>query len=201
MEFEKLYSNQFKDIEKYGKNFTRSPKILIPCHSAIAKIVEENTNFHTALEYEFKSDFGNKKIDIAILDNNNNLVGAIMFKAIRSNYNKNHNNYKETMLGESLIITSKNIPVYQLTILPTNPIKGDSIEKIDIKKDKEYNALIDKSPLGSLLKIGRYYFDIDYTTNTAKYSNRKIKGSLTTVTDGIKEFCEEVKMSYANRQN
>lgn len=199
MEFEILYSNQFKDIEKYGKSYTRSPKILAPCHNAIARIVEENTNFHTELEYKFKSDFGNKKIDIAIIDDKKTLVGAIMFKAIRSNYNKNHNNYKETMLGESLIIISKNIPVYQLTILPTNPINGDSIEEIDIKKDNEYNSLIDKSPLGNLLKIGRYYFDIDYTTNTAKYSNRKINGSLTTVTDGIKEFCKEVELNYVNR--
>ena len=42
-----------------------------------------------------------------------------MFKAIRSEYNKNANNYYENMKGESSLFIDNNIPVYQIIFIPT----------------------------------------------------------------------------------
>ena len=53
------------------------------------------------------------------VDENNNLKAAIMFKSIKSEYNKNANNYYENMKGESSLFIDNNIPVYQIIFIPT----------------------------------------------------------------------------------
>ena len=42
-----------------------------------------------------------------------------MFKSIKSEYNKNANNYYKNMKGESSLFIDNNIPVYQIIFIPT----------------------------------------------------------------------------------
>ena len=116
------YVEQIKTADTVA-NSTRSNKILIPMHKAIADFIDANSNYHTQSlpdsEYEVNFSYGSKKIDIAILDDAGNLKGAILFKGIRSEYNKNANNYYEQMKGESSLFIDNNIPVYQIILIPT----------------------------------------------------------------------------------
>ena len=95
MEFQQLFADQFKAVaeKKYGSSTTRSSKLLEPIHSKIAELVEKegfSTRSLCNSEYEFIGAYGSKKVDIAIF-NGDKFVGAINFKGIRSEYNKNAN--------------------------------------------------------------------------------------------------------------
>ena len=199
MIFEKLFADQIK-IAETVENSTRSNTILFPIHGEIAKIVEANSSYKAISlpqkEYEYDGPIGTKKVDIAILSNNK-LVGAIMFKGIRSEYNKNANNYKENMLGESLNFTMNNIPIYQVIFIPTKVrhknSKREYVFETPTKKSYiNYTNIVDLCPLSDLLKLGVYYFDVDYNTYTAKYSSKKVNGVEDTLTQGIINFCKEI---------
>lgn len=122
MIFPELFAEQLR-IVKNNPNATRSNKILIPLHSTIAKIIAEHTTYRVVSlpekEFKFKSKIGSKDVDIAIIDEQNNLKAAIMFKSIKSEYNKNANNYYKNMKGESSLFIDNNIPVYQIIFIPT----------------------------------------------------------------------------------
>lgn len=130
-------------------------------------------------EFEFKSIFGNKKIDIAIIDEKNVLKGAIMFKGIRSEYNKNANNYYENMKGESSLFIENNIPVYQVIFIPTQIKHGDGFEVPTQQSYLNYYNFINyHSSYWNKLKLGVFYFDITYKDSRymASYSNKTIFG-------------------------
>ena len=121
--FTTLYANQFKEISK-NPNATRSSKLITPIHAAIGDFIRENSNFDVITlplsEYNFVSSLGTKKVDIAILDKTTKkLLGAVMFKGIRQEYNKNANNYYESMKGESSLFIEAGIPVFQIVFIPT----------------------------------------------------------------------------------
>ena len=101
MIFPDLFANQLREVDA-NPNATRSNKILFPLHSAIAKIVSQHTHYNVMSlpekEYHFVSDIGSKNVDIAVVDENNNLKAAIMFKSIKSEYNKNANNMIEMLI-------------------------------------------------------------------------------------------------------
>ena len=202
MIFQSLYSNQFKSIAKNPTN-TRSSKIILPTHQAIANIVKSNTAYNVISlpdkEYNFTSDLGNKKVDIAIVDDDNQLRGAIMFKAIRREYNKNSNNYYENMKGESSLFLDNNIPVYQIICIPT-------LIQIDIKHGKisyevptkesysRYcNFIANHMSYWDKLKLGVYYFDVNYDDDfTTVYSSKIVPGVEPTITEGIINFTKEI---------
>lgn len=201
MIFNELFSNQFKEVEK-NQYATRSNKILIPIHSAIAEIIAEHTSYKVislpSSEYEFKNEFGTKKVDIAIIDNENNLKAAIMFKGIRSEYNKNANNYYENMKGESSLFIDSNIPIYQIIFIPTqvkHKKNNECVLEIPTEKSfNNYNNFINHhTPYWNKLKLGVFYFDIDYENNyKTVYSSKKMPGVEDTLTEGLINFIKGV---------
>lgn len=197
MIFPDLFADQFRLIDK-NSNATRSNRILIPIHSEIAKIVAENTDYKVISlpdrEYQFVSDIGSKRVDIAIVDKDNNLKGAILFKAIRSEYNKNANNYYENMKGESSLFIDNNIPVYQIIFIPTYIKHGPGFEVPTEKSYSNYcNFIKSHNPYWNRLKLGVFYFDIDYENDyEIFYSDKVVPGVEDTLTEGLINFLKEV---------
>jgi hypothetical protein len=202
MIFPDLFADQFRKIES-GSISTRSNKILFPLHSAIANIVAQHTEYKVISlpekEYHFISKTGDKYVDIAIVDEKNNLKGAIMFKAVRSEYNKNANNYYEGMRGESSLFIENDIPVYQIIFIPTK-VRHKSKDKVifETPTEKSYkhycNFINEHSSYWNNLKLGVYYFDIDYKNNyKASYSNQVCPRVESTLTEGLINFMKEVK--------
>ena len=195
--FSKLYANQFAEITK-NPNATRSPYLIGPMHDAIAKFVENNSDFSTISfpksEYEFITSQGTKKVDVAIFNKKNELVGAIMFKGIRSEYNKNANNYYEQMKGESSLFLEANIPVFQIVFIPTQIKHKDykgraSFETPTEKSFNNYENFINgKSKYWEKLKLSVYYFDVDYTSFNASYSSKRISNVEETLEEGLINF-------------
>ena len=201
MEFTTLFAERLKGVCTIP-NYTRHNNNLLPFHKAIAAVIEANSNFHTQTmetsEYEYTNELGSKKIDIAILDENNELKGAILFKSYCSSYNKNANNYYENMKGESSLFIDGNIPIYQIALIPT-VIKNTSLragwETPSLNSINHYSAFINhKSEYWNLLTFHPFYFDVDYDNWTCKYSESTyIDGVPNTVTEGIVEFVNKIQ--------
>lgn len=202
MIFPELFGKQIHDTE-LGLISTRSNKILFPIHSTIAKIVKECTNYEVLSlpekEFTFEGKYGTKNVDIAIIDpKSKNLKGAIMFKGIRSEYNKNANNFYENMKGESSLFLDCNIPVYQIIFIPTKVRhKKSNGEKVfETPTEKSYNNycnfIAEKPAYWEKLKLGVYYFDVEYVNNYVTcYSDKVVPGVESTLTEGIKNFIKE----------
>lgn len=198
-----LYVEQIKTADTIA-NSTRSNKILVPMHKAIADFITSNSNYHTQAlpdpEYEVNFAYGSKKVDIAIFDKEGNLKGVILFKGIRSEYNKNANNYYEQMKGESSLFIDNDIPVYQIILIPTkvHHKKSNGDRGFEVPTDKSfnnYNNFINNKPAyWNLLKLGVFYFDIDYTNYTIEYSKDKvINGMESTIEAGLLNFIKMVE--------
>lgn len=201
MQYLKLFSEQFEKVEK-NPNITRSSNLLLPMHSAIAEQIEKYGYMTRSLknkEYTYVGPYGNKKLDIAIFKNNK-LIAAIMFKGIRSEYNKNSNNYFENMRGESQLLIDGQIPVYQVIFIPTQvkhkKTNGEIIlEKPTLESTNNYSNYINSHYKPSKLKLGVYYIDIDYKNYTAQYSSRLIPSVESTLTEGINNFIKDVDIN------
>ena len=202
MIFAKLFSEQFFMVDK-NPSITRSNKILIPIHSEIKNFLKTLTKDDIIAlpdkEYCFDSEIGSKKVDIAIVNKNNELKAAILFKAIRSEYNKNANNYYENMKGESSLFIDNGIPIYQIIFIPTKVrhknSKGEKVFEIPTSKsfNNYYNFNKNHSNYWDTLKLGVYYFDIDYENYSGTYSkDKRIPNVENTLTEGLKNFIQEV---------
>lgn len=189
MEFSQLFANQFKDIaeKKYGPATTRSSKLLEPIHSKIADIVEAQGYSTRSLrnsEYEFVGAYGSKKVDIAIFDGDK-FIGAINFKGIRSEYNKNANNFYENMKGESDLFVNAGIPIMQVIFIPTKihhkKRNGEIVFETPTQKSRDNykNFLTHKSSYWDLLTFIPYYFEVDYDNFIIKYCEDNISPCLT----------------------
>lgn len=190
--FPQLLADQFAYIKIHGPNSTRSKAIIEPTHKEIANIIQDNlpAGYSIALEKEFIGLYGSKKIDIAIIKDNK-IIAAIFFKAMRANYNKNANNRFDEMRGESDLFLDSNIPVYQIAFIPTVIKKDNSWENPTEKSFNNYCNFIKQlsSPRWKNLKVGTYYFDVDYVNFTAKYSSEKIIPEIEpTLTEGLINF-------------
>ena len=184
------------------KNYTRSATSLLDIHSAIADYIKEHSSYTIqdmrTHEYVFTNSkgMGNKKVDIALL-NNNELKGAILFKGVCKDYNKNANNYYENMKGESSLFIEDNIPVYQMMWLPSYlPNSGTTgWEAPAANHIKNYDCfIINKSSYWDPLQIDIFFFDIDYQNNyQINYSNKlKLKNGNSTIEEGLDKFIQEV---------
>lgn len=203
MIFPELFANQIREVEA-NPNATRSNKILIPIHSAIAAIVAQHTDYEVISlpegEYHFESEFGTKNIDIAIVDSaTNQLKGAIMFKAIRSEYNKNANNYYENMKGESSLFIDNGIPVYQIIFIPTSvrhkKSNGDRVFETPTERSYQNycNFTNRHTPYWNGLKLGVFYFDVDYEYDYETfYSGKVVPGMEDTLTEGLINFMKGI---------
>jgi hypothetical protein len=200
MEYLQLFADQFAKI-KVDPNATRSSALLVPMHSAIADQVEKHgfkTKSLRNKEYNFVGPYGEKQLDVAIFDNNK-LIGAIMFKGIRSEYNKNRNNYFENMRGESQLLIDGNIPVYQIILIPMKCKHKNSAGKIvfetpEQKSTENYNSYILSGCKPEKLKLGVFYIDLNYKNFTASYATRRVEAiPETTMTEGINNFCMSLR--------
>lgn len=203
MIFPELFGNQIREVEA-NPNATRSNKILFSIHSAIAEIVAQHTEYKVISlpekEYKFESEFGSKDVDVAIVDHTTNkLKAAIMFKAIRSEYNKNANNYYENMKGESSLFIDSGIPVYQIIFIPTSVRhkKSNGEKTFETPTERSYqnycNFVNNHTPYWNGLKLGVFYFDVDYDYNYKTfYSSKVIPGMEDTLTEGLINFMRGV---------
>ena len=202
MIFPELFSNQIREVE-VNPNATRSKKILFPLHSAIAEIVAQHTQYKVISlpekEYHFESVFGSKNVDIAVVDpETNELKAAIMFKAVRSEYNKNANNYYENMKGESSLFIDSGIPVYQIIFIPTEVRHKKNGEKtFETPSQQSYNNYCNfannHTPYWNGLKLGVFYFDVDYDYDYETfYSGKVVPGMEDTLTEGLINFMRGV---------
>lgn len=188
MQYAKLYGEQFPIVWN-NPNATRSSALITPIHSAIADQCEQ-IGFRTKSlrnhEYEFVGYYGSKKCDIALFDEQGHLKGVILTKWIRSNYNKNANNFFENMRGESQLFIDSRVPVYQTIFIPT-------FERPTPKSTENYQIYINKfCPVN--LKIGVWYMDVEEETGKTTYSNQKtISGVEPTLTEGINNFLKGLK--------
>lgn len=203
MIFPDLFADQLRKTE-LNPYATRSKKNLYPIHSTIADIVAQYTKYKVmsfpGKEYCFISDIGTKDVDIAIVDEKNTLKGAIMFKSIKSEYNKNANNYYENMKGESSLFIDNGIPVYQIIFIPTKVRHRNSHgeKTFEIPTGKSYkhycNFIKLHPPYWDTLKLGVYYFDVDYKNDyKISYSKKVVPGVEGTLTEGLINFMKEVK--------
>lgn len=110
----------------YLSTSPRSNKKLKVLHGFIATDLQKKLGN----EYEVKSlgykigkesfiegRYMGKKVDITI-EKSNKPIAGIAVKFVMSNYSQNSNNYFENMLGETANIRSKNIPYFQIFIIP-----------------------------------------------------------------------------------
>ena len=191
-----IYVNQFKMMDE-GIS-TRSSKLLGPMHYAIAQFIENYSPYITQSlpnsEYNFVGLSGEKKVDIAIFDDTKNLKGVVMFKGIRASYNKNANNYYENMKGESSLFIDSQVPIYQICLIPSLIRIGNKFEVPGEKHIKNYsNFNTNKSSYWDLLKLGVWFFDIDYDNYQIEYSNIKINNVENTIEEGLINFIKLIE--------
>lgn len=191
--FKELFLEQFSLEEKYT---TRSSKVVMPTHKAIGKQFEEK-GYKVEYEYNFQGLYGEKKVDIAVFDKNNKLVSVVLFKGIRSNYNKNAHNYFEGARGETTLFLDSipDLSVYHLVFIPTKIKKNErGILKWEIPSEKHYQCYYDYIRLKCMpkrMKMSIFYFDIDYDDYGIEYANKPMPGRADTVTEDIDNYIKE----------
>lgn len=128
-----LMSND-KFLERIAESFliflekgSRSSEKLEPLHGSIASDLNKrlgNDYIVKALGFEdskkaiIQGRYLNKKVDITILDKQNNPIAGIGLKFVMQNYAQNSNNYFENMLGETANIRSNGFLYFQILIIP-----------------------------------------------------------------------------------
>lgn len=114
-------------FQRFLTTGSRSNEKLKILHGAIAQDLSErlgNTfevkslGFGNGKEGKIKGRYIDKNVDIVVVQEDNPIAG-IGVKFIQQNYAQNSNNYFENMLGETANIRSKNIPYFQIFIIPS----------------------------------------------------------------------------------
>ncbi|TPE58060.1 hypothetical protein FJO69_00420 [[Mycoplasma] falconis] len=103
------------------------------------KIVSINEN--SSEEYLLHGRYIDKKIDIAILKNNN-FIACISVKFFMSNIKQNKNNYFENMLGETANVRTQNYKYFQFILMPI------SVPYFDKNKNIKKWEHVNESDLG-----------------------------------------------------
>lgn len=106
----------------------RSPKKLIPPHQWIKETLKKHlgdgyeyyaagpTDGRYDREYKVPGLFYDKMVDITVLKNRE-VVGAVSFKFVASNYSQNSNNYFENLVGECFNIQAMDIPFCHVFVI------------------------------------------------------------------------------------
>lgn len=122
-DFLQIITCSFKTFLKTGSRSNEKLKIL---HGAIAKDLQDklgdkyqisSLGFGDGKESSIKGRYIDKMVDITI-HKDGKAVAGIGVKFVMQNYAQNSNNYFENMLGETANIRSKNIPYFQIFIVP-----------------------------------------------------------------------------------
>jgi hypothetical protein len=145
-------TNSFKAFLETGSRSNEKLKIL---HSSISndlidllgpEYVVKSLNIGDGKEGAIQGRYINKNVDIVIL-HNSNVVAGIGVKFVMQNYSQNSNNYFENMLGETANIRSKNIPYFQIFIIPEkmpyykSSGQWDKWEEFSVRNSKKYLIL------------------------------------------------------------
>ena len=176
-------TNSFKAFLETGSRSNEKLKIL---HSSISndlivllgpEYVVKSLNIGDGKEGSIQGRYINKNVDIVIL-HNSNVVAGIGVKFVMQNYSQNSNNYFENMLGETANIRSKNIPYFQIFVIPEkmpyykNSGQWDKWEEFSLHNSKKYLILsqdnIDNylhTPTKTLLYVVKFP-DIDVDIET-----------------------------------
>ena len=113
-------------FRKFLETHSRSNQKLLILHGLIAKDISEklgkkyqvkSLGFEESKESKIEGRYLNKNVDITILKDDKPVAG-IGVKFVMQNYSQNSVNYFENMLGETANIRSKNIPYFQIFIIP-----------------------------------------------------------------------------------
>ena len=116
-------TNSFKAFLETGSRSNEKLKIL---HSSISNdlinllgpdYVVKSLNIGDGKEGTIQGRYINKNVDIVIL-HKRTVIAGIGVKFVMQNYSQNSNNYFENMLGETANIRSKNIPYFQIFVIP-----------------------------------------------------------------------------------
>lgn len=134
----------------YLNTGARSNEKLKPIHAFISDALKDKLNDpELALcslrpgnhggEKSICGRYMDKTVDIAVC-RGEQILGAIGFKFVMSNYKQNSNNYFENMLGETANIRCNNIPYFQvLVLLKELPYYDNSGKIIRIEHINEHN--------------------------------------------------------------
>ena len=153
-------SNSFKVFLETGSRSNKKLKVL---HAAIAKDIKERLGsmyyIHSldesgGREAKIQGRYINKNVDITISEDKEakKSIAGIGVKFVMQNYNQNSNNYFENMLGETVNIRAKNIPYFQIFIVPDKLpyyTKGGVIKKMEkflAHHAKKYFSLASDDP-------------------------------------------------------
>jgi hypothetical protein len=145
-------TNSFKAFLETGSRSNEKLKIL---HSSISNdlinslgsdYVVKSLNIGDGKEGTIQGRYINKNVDIVIL-HKGNVVAGIGVKFVMQNYSQNSNNYFENMLGETANIRSKNIPYFQIFVIPEkmpyykSSGQWDKWEEFSLHNSKKYLIL------------------------------------------------------------
>ena len=122
-EFLKVISNSFSTFLETGSRSNEKLKIL---HGAIACDLRQRLGARYEInslgigdgkEGNIEGRYIDKKVDITIF-HDGEVVAGIGVKFVMQNYSQNSNNYFENMLGETANIRCRNVPYFQIFIIP-----------------------------------------------------------------------------------
>ena len=123
--WEEALLESHKTLLKYGP---RSSRKLIPPHQWIKETLRKHlgdgyeyyaagpTDRRYDKEYRVAGLFYDKMVDITVLKNGE-VVGAVSFKFVASNYSQNSNNYFENLVGECFNIQAMDIPFCHVFVI------------------------------------------------------------------------------------
>lgn len=139
----------------------RSPAKLIPPHQWIKDTLKKNLpgnyefyamgdgNSKYDKEFKVSGKFYDKMVDITVVENNN-VVGAVSFKFVASNYSQNSNNYFENLIGECFNIQAKDIPFCHVFVI------RDKIPYYDNKRNVKKYETLKLHHLDKYLKLNKF---------------------------------------------
>lgn len=126
LEFNTILSKSFSEFLRSGSRSNKKLKIL---HGAIAGDLQHRLGGDFSCialgvgdgkEKKICGRYFEKTVDIAITKGGDCVVAGIGVKFVMQNYAQNSNNYFESMLGETANVRSKQIPYFQILIVPSH---------------------------------------------------------------------------------
>ncbi len=144
-----------RSFQKFLNTGSRSNQKLKILHGEIAEDLSnklgkdysvKSLGFQKGKEAKIEGRYINKQVDITILKDDIPIAG-IAIKFVMQNYSQNANNYFEGMLGETVNIRCKDIPYFQILIIPDEIpyYKKDGVlknwETFSINYAKKYQIL------------------------------------------------------------
>lgn len=209
------------------RTHVRSPEKLKVLHGFIAAdlakrlgkdYVVKSLGFQEGKESSIKGRYMIKNVDITVQKDGKNIAG-IAVKFVMSNYAQNSNNYFENMLGETANIRTKNVPYFQVFVIPeTIPyyqdggkitrwenitsnnldkyirLSEDDVRSFHHTPDKMLFAIVSFGKITGKLPVNRetyknYYLNNDFDIS---YSSQKVDFDAQTIYNDYEDYINKV---------